>query len=467
MLKSAVWIVFGSILLTGCAATPDYEARQAANARYLDSLEFDVQPAGANTLAWWRDYQDTQLNQLVEVAQTANLDLLATRQRVRRAIADLGADESRLLPQGEVVVDYDVTDRNSVQETASVGLSASWELDLFGRLRALVDAGEANLEVALNNQRAMLKEVTVGVVRAYIEWVAARQRVQLIKEDIRTLENTRKVMALRVHEGLSPDLDLARADTLLEQQRAKLPDARAQLYRAKAVLSVLVNEDPETLTLRPASGVLAVSVGVPVANRANEAMQRRADIGGALATLAKDVAQGNALRAELYPQVSVEGFLGVTDVAGQSDGFESTASIAPRISWSLLSYPVIMQRVDSQNEVSEESYIRYRQTIIKAVASARVAVFDYGRAVEADRAAGRAFEAANQSFSIASTMHGEGAIGYLDLLDANRTFISAQQDRLLARLTRANAQLGVLAEFSGVWSSAIHQKLLIEQSSGS
>jgi len=147
-----------------------------------------------------------------------------------------------------------------------VGLSASWELDLFGRLRALVDAGEANLEVALNNQRSMLKEVTVGVVRAYIEWVAARQRVQLIKEDIRTLENTRKVMALRVHEGLSPDLDLARADTLLEQQRAKLPDARAQLYRAKAVLSVLVNEDPETLTLRPASGVLAVSVGVPGAN---------------------------------------------------------------------------------------------------------------------------------------------------------------------------------------------------------
>ena len=117
--------------------------------------------------------------------------------------------------------------------------------------------------------------------------------------------------------------------------------------------------------------------------------------------------------------------------------------------------------------VTEESYIRYRQTIIKAVASARVAVFDYGRAVEADRAAGRAFEAANQSFSIASTMHGEGAIGYLDLLDANRTFISAQQDRLLARLMRANAQLEVLAEFSGVWSSAIHQKLLIEQSSGS
>jgi len=112
---------------------------------------------------------------------------------------------------------------------------------LFGRLRALIDAGEANLEVALNNQRAVLKEVTVGVVRAYLEWEAARQRVQLIKADIRALEDTREVMALRVEEGISPNLDLARADTLLEQQRAKLPDARAQLYRAKAVLSVRIS----------------------------------------------------------------------------------------------------------------------------------------------------------------------------------------------------------------------------------
>ncbi|MEP4258615.1 MAG: TolC family protein, partial [Rhizobiaceae bacterium] len=367
--------------------------------------------------------------------------------------------------QGEVAGEYEVIDRDRVQESSSVGLAASWEMDLFGRLHALVDAGEASLEVALNNQRAMLKEVTVGVVRAYLEWEASRQRVELISADIRALEDTREVMALRVKEGISPKLDLARADTLLEQQRAKLPDARAQLYRAKAVLSVLVNEDPETLLLSPASSVLAASVGVPEADRANEAMRLRADIGGALASLAREVALGNALRAELYPQFSVEGFLGFTNLAEVSDGYESTASISPRISWSLLSYPLILQRVEGQNAVSEESYIRYRQTIIDAVSNTRVAVFAYGRALEADRATGRAFEAANESFSIASTMHREGAIGYLDLLDANRTFISAQQDRLSARLAFATAQLGVVEEFSGVWSSAAHRKLLEKKQS--
>lgn len=462
MRKTATSVILGTVLLTGCAATPDYQPREEANERYLDSLDFGVQTADSTAVEWWRSYQDDQLNRLVEVAQKANLDVLATRQRVRQALADLGADENRLLPQGGVTGEYEAIDRNGVQESSSVGLAASWEVDLFGRLKALVDAGEANLEVALNNQRAVLKEVTVGVVRAYLEWEAARQRVQLIKADIRALEDTREVMALRVQEGISPNLDLARADTLLEQQRAKLPDARAQLYRAKAVLSVLVNEDPEALVLNPASSVLTASIGVPEAERANEAMQLRADIGGALAALARDVAVGNALRAELYPQFSVEGFLGLTNVAELSDGFEGTGTIAPRISWSLLSYPVILQRVESQNAVSEESYIRYRQTIIDAVASARVAVFAYGRAFEADRATGRAFEAANESFTIATTMHREGAIGYLDLLDANRTFISAQQDRLSARLSYAAAQLGVIEEFSGVWSAEAHRNLLGE-----
>ena len=184
MFKRAVSVLFGSALLVGCAATPDYEPQQEANERYLDSLEFGVQSTDATTVEWWKSYEDAQINQLVEVAQTANLDLLATRQRVRQALADLGADENRLLPQGGVTGEYEAIDRNSVQESSAVGLAATWEVDLFGRLRALIDAGEANLEVALNNQRAVLKEVTVGVVRSYLEWEAARQRVQLIKAEI-------------------------------------------------------------------------------------------------------------------------------------------------------------------------------------------------------------------------------------------------------------------------------------------
>ncbi len=97
MHKRAVSVLLGSALLVGCAATPDYEPQQEANERYLDSLSFGVQSTDATTAEWWKSYEDDQLNQLVEVAKAANLDLLATRQRVRQALADLGADEKRLL----------------------------------------------------------------------------------------------------------------------------------------------------------------------------------------------------------------------------------------------------------------------------------------------------------------------------------------------------------------------------------
>lgn len=456
----------GLVLLSGCASVPNHQESTQSTEQYLASLQFaiDAQAADADSAAasdWWRGYQDDQLNRLVAIAQQRSLDLQASQKRIDSTLALLGENRSALLPQGSVGGEYTVGERDGVREESSaVGASVSWELDLFGRLRSLIEARESDLELALQTQREILKEVTVGVVRAYLTWEAADDRVALIRRDIESLEESLGLIDARVAEGLAPRLDLVRAQSLLRQQKTQLPGALADRYRAKAVLAVLVNEDPDQLHLVPGPRALEARVPVPAPNELAEALKYRADIAAALATVAREVALTEAATAELYPQINLDGFAGFTNLADRPDGFEDAWSLMPRISWSLLSYPALLNRLDSQQALSDEAYIRYRGTVIKAVADARVSVVNVRRTAEADDASARALASAKEAYEIAEAMHAEGAIGYLEFLDASRTWIAAQQTRLEAKLGQADARLTLLAEFSGLWTAQTQSRLL-------
>lgn len=463
------WLItlVGLVLLSGCASVADHKAETRATEKYLASLNFAVEADkraddAANASQWWLAYDDPQLNRLVDVAQRSSLDLLASQKRIDSTLALLGESRSALLPQGDLGADYAVAERGGVkEESSSAGASVGWELDLFGRLRSLIEARESDLELALQTQREIVKEVTVGVVRGYLTWEAADERVALIRRDIDSLEASLGLIDARVSEGLAPRLDLVRARSLLRQQKTRLPGALAERYRARAVLAVLVNEDPDSLHLVAVGQALDAAVPVPAADNLANALKYRADIAGALANVAREVALTEAATADLYPQITLNGFAGLTNIAERSDGFEDAWSLMPRISWSVLSYPALLNRLDSQKAASDEAYIRYRQTVINAVADARVAVVNVRQTAEADDASANALASAKEAYGIAEAMHAEGAIGYLEFLDASRTWIVAQQTRLEAKLGLADARVALISEFSGLWSAQTQSRLLI------
>ena len=462
------WLItlVGLVLLSGCASVANHEAETRATEQYLASLNFAVEADNratdtASESQWWQAYDDPQLNRLVAVAQRSSLDLLASQKRIDSTLALLGESRSALLPQGDLGADYTVAERDGVKEESSAGASARWELDLFGRLRSLVKARESDLELALQTQREIVKEVTVGVVRGYLTWEAADERVALIRRDIESLEASLGLIDARVSEGLAPRLDLVRARSLLRQQKTRLPGALAERYRARAVLAVLVNEDPDSLHLVAGGQALDAVVPVPAADNLANALRYRADIAGALANVAREVALTEAATADLYPQITLNGFAGLTNIAERSDGFEDAWSLMPRISWSVLSYPALLNRLDSQQAASDAAYIRYRQTVINAVADARVAVVNVRQTAEADDASANALASAKEAYGIAEAMHAEGAIGYLEFLDASRTWIAAQQTRLEAKLGLADARVALISEFSGLWTAQTQSRLLI------
>lgn len=463
-LKPAV-LATAVLALAGCASLPDHSSKVAHTQEYLNGLAFTVDGARSEDeqSRWWEALEDEQLNRLVDLAHTVNLDLQETDRRLQEALATLGASESELLPQGGGVGEYTIERRGGgISETTSAGAQVTWELDLFGRIRSVIDAREAGVAGAQARKRAVIKEVTVGVVQAYLRWEAYRQQVALIESDMEALEASLALISNRVEAGLSPELDLVRAQALYHQQRAMLPQARSDQYRTLAGLAILLGQDPEAMTLKGAPGTLLRARQLPVGEHLAQALQTRSDISEALAALAQQASLNQAAAAELYPQVSLEGFAGVTDIGTSGDGFDGAWSAVPRISWALLSYPTLLKQVEVESARTEAQYVAYRKTVVNAVGQARVAVDRYTRSARSESASGQALVASRTAFHTAESLYREGAIGYLDYLDANREWIGAQRTYLEAQLDLADSRVGVLREFSGLWSRGLYTQVGVQ-----
>lgn len=450
------------LVLAGCASLPDHSAKVDHTQQYLNELEFsldDVQAENEQS-RWWEALNDVQLNRLVDLAHMTSLDLQATDKRLQEALATLGVSESKLLPQGGSVAEYSVSERDGRSlESSAVGAQIKWELDFFGRIRSVIDAREAGVANAQALKRAVIKEVTVGVVQAYLRWESARQQVALIESDMRALEASLDLIHDRVDAGLSPRLDLARAETLYHQQRAMLPMAQSNQYRTRAGLAVLLGQDPESMNLRAAPETLLKARALPIGTNLAQALQARSDISAALAELAQQAALSEAAVAELYPQVSVEGFAGVSNIESVGDGFEGVWSAVPRISWAVLSYPMLLKQIDVQSARTEAQYVAYRKTVVNAVGQARVATDRFAQSARSESASGQALKASRTAFKTAESLYHEGAIGYLDYLDANREWITAQRSHLEVQLDLADSRVSVLREFSGLWSHRLYSQI--------
>ncbi|PCM45882.1 TolC family protein [Marinobacter sp. ANT_B65] len=448
-------VVATLVVLAGCASLPDHSGKVDYTQQYLNGLTFSVDDAQTNNQLsrWWEALNDGQLNHLVDLAHTVNLDLQATDMRLQEALATLGVSESELLPQGGGIAEYSISERDGTRLESSVsGAQVRWELDLFGRIRSVIDAREAGVANAQARKRNVIKEVTVGVVQAYLRWESARQQVALIESDMRALEASLALINNRVDAGLSPRLDLARAETLYHQQRAMLPVAISDQYRTRTGLALLLGQDPERVILNAAPETLLKAQALPIGSNFAQAIQARSDISAALAELAQQAALSEAAVAELYPQVSVEGFGGVSNIESGGDGFAGVWSAVPRISWAVLSYPMLLKQVDVQSARTEAQYVAYRKTVVNAVGQARIAAEHFTQSARSESASEQALIASRTAFNTAKALYQEGAIGYIDYLDANREWIAAQRSHLEAQLDVADSRVSVLREFSGLWS---------------
>lgn len=155
----------------------------------------------------------------------------------------------------------------------------------------------------------------------------------------------------------------------------------------------------------------------------------------------------------------MEGFVGVSNIESVGDGFEGVWGAVPRISWAVLSYPMLLKQADVQSARTEAQYVAYRKTVVNAIGQARVAADRFTQSARSESASQQALNASKTAFKTAESLYHEGAIGYLGYLDANREWITAQRSHLEAQLDLADSRVSVLREFSGLWSHRLYSQV--------
>ncbi|PHV05722.1 hypothetical protein CSQ96_18520 [Janthinobacterium sp. BJB412] len=461
----AVLFPLSVLILAGCAAVgPDYAPPSAA-ARFPAS--FGEPPAGlaaaAAELAWWRTFDDPALAALIQRALAANHDIGIAAARLEEARALLGESRQGFLPRGAAAFGYENRRRGDAEtlpgqprrvETYRGAVDASWEIDLFGRVRRSVQAAQAQA----GSREALLRGVQAGVAAevaaTWFELQGIEAELAVAIDIAQSRRESQGMVEGLVRAGSATEFDRLRAESLLLDAEVAVPELeRSRAARANA-LAVLLGEVAQTFRPpagAPASETLAIrtiAVGDPAA-----LLARRADIAAAERALAAATAGIGVETAGLYPDVQVQGSVGLVagSLGAMSGGGAVSAFLAPVVRWSFLDRGRVRARVAAGEARGREALLTYDRTVLRALQETDDAFKAYGAAGSALGLRLRESVANRQAARLARARFSAGEGIYLDVLEAERSDFASRRALAAARTRQRLAVVGIYKALGGGW----------------
>ncbi|TWX66926.1 TolC family protein [Colwellia sp. C1TZA3] len=458
---SAVLVV---ALVSGCASKIDTISEQnlinelVAKANIASELgeELDGKLSDADETNWWQKLDSSQLNQLVTEALANNHDLQTSQLILKSALARLGEQEAQYLPQGGVKIGAQrrgLGDTNSRQSSANVALN--WQLDLFGRITALVDAANASAMSQAEKVRLLQIELVSSVVKGFVSYQGNVEKQHILTMQIAALMQSIDVLQARVDEGVANDLDLNRTMAQLKQQQALMPVIEYAKYRDLSTLAVLTGRLAQNVTLTNEQAILQHEFSVSL-SEPNDAIALRPDISRALYDFSQANSLGVSASKALLPDISLASFAGVVSIG--SNGFSDTQQqwqVAPQLQWSLLSYPALLAQRDAQQFLSKAAYSDYQQVVLNALSESELSLQLLVNQAQQKHFADQRYRFANKAFLQAEAMYQEGQIPYLALLDARQGVLIAQENAVDSTISSLLAKVNAYQSFNGQWSYAL------------
>lgn len=442
--------LFAALVLAGCASVgPDYHAPKEAPV-VLQGVDSAAQTAGDFQAQWWKQFGDPTLDALVVRAAKNAPDLKIALARLNQARAALGTAKSQQIPDIETGVAYSrsrqqqpgFTDQRTTVTSYQAGFDASWELDLFGGIRRSVEAARADAgagEASLQDAQVTL---FAEVARNYFDLRGMQLRIDVAKRDIDNQRDSLKVISARVELGTGAEQDLASAKARLASVEAQLPVLETQASADQFRLAVLLGERPGELDIDLSPATFKTIDTALAIGGADEVLQRRPDIRIAERELASANARIGVAKAEYFPHISLGGFIGF--LAGRSNDFggaDSRAwSVAPSISWSGLNVQRVRSGVKGAEARADEARANYQRTVLTALEDVDNSLVGYNRQRErVEKLIVQATES-RRAADLAKLRYDAGRTDYLELLDAQRTQLSAED-----QLAEAEAGINVRA----------------------
>jgi NodT family efflux transporter outer membrane factor (OMF) lipoprotein len=478
--------------LCGCSQLfpkvgPDYQKPELvlpANWSHatLPNAQHTTSDTDENLAQWWRQLGDAQLDQLINKALTANLDLHSATSRLQQARATRNQTEAELYPtlkaSGNASQREVNSSTNGAQATGanigagigsggigstvngatySPGLDASWEIDIFGGIRRGIEAAtadEAAIEAKLHNVRVSL---VAEVARNYVELRAYQRRLAIAKDNLSSQSETAQITEWRYQAGLVNASDVEQAITSREQTRAGIPDLEVGLRSADNRLAVLLGLNPGDLREQLAEAKelpglpTNLATGIPA-----DVLRQRPDLISAERTLAAETARVGQKLAKRFPSLNLSGSLSWYTFA--SAGMSATIqSISASLGATLFDAGRLRAAVDIQSAVQEQALVSYQNSVLTALEEVENALKSYAAGHERVAARRAAADSARNAAQLAHQLYQSGLADFQSVLVSERTRLSAEDNLATAEAGLRTSLISLYKALGGGWQEAPDQ----------
>ncbi|RDI96967.1 RND transporter [Dyella solisilvae] len=440
-----------AVVLAACAVGPNYERPKVdvpAGYRFADAQA--VQVANAT---WWQEFNDPVLNDLVKQAVAENKDLAIAAARVDEYYGRLMSTSSALFPQvglnlgaGRARTAATPLTPNFVSSQVQINALASWEIDLFGRLRRLRESAKADLMSTEYAQEATLVSLEAAVATGYISLRDLDQRLVIAQATVASRLDALKLFQERFQGGVVSQVQVSQAESEYAVVRTQMSQIEQQIAQQENALSLLLGKNPGPIPRgKPIDQITlpAIPAGLP-----SDLLNQRPDLREAEEALVSANAQIGAARAQYFPTITLTGLLGRSSTGLESlwKGPAKTWSYAGMVSQPIFTGGAISGSVHEAEARQQEALLGYEGAIQSAFADVENALVGEQRAKEQLGSTDEQVKALGQYAVLARDLYEGGYTSYLEVLDSERNLFSAQ-------LTQSSLQAQQLIEVVSVYKA--------------
>lgn len=454
-----------AVLLGGCSIGDPYVAPAAPPPAAWSGASHT---ADWPTPDWWRRFGSPRLDALMQDAMRGNFDIAAAMARVRQAEAQVEIAGGALLPSltanssaSRGRASMATTSSSSVVSrkptyttTYGATVSASYEIDFWGKNRAGVDSAAAAAEASRFDYQTAMLTMQASIATTYFDILGYGERLRLAQESVANAEAVLAAYRDRLAAGTATSLDVAQQESVVATQRATVPPLEKQIRQSRNALAILVGRLPEELELEPETlGLLTVPEVAP--GLPSELLVRRPDVLSAEASLRGANADITVARAAWFPSISLTGQGGFQsiDLAKMMTHQSLLFSIGPSVTMPLFDGGKIAGTVEQKRARWDELVQTYRKAVVSAFSDVEDSLVAVEKTEAAEQEQRAAEATSRRAFEIAQSLMRGGTIDVTTVLNTQKTLFSAQDQLAQARLARFQALVGLYKALGGGWSS--------------
>jgi NodT family efflux transporter outer membrane factor (OMF) lipoprotein len=466
--KKLILMFLSAISTVGCFAVgPDYVKPQYDMPdKWNSSLNTELNVGKKDKqylIEWWKSLDDPILTELISRAIAGNLDLKNAIARIRETRASWGLSKADQIPSVNTSAgftsskSYNDNAPDSRTKSYSIGIDASWEIDLFGGLRRATEASKANYEAMKENYNYVLISLISEVALNYIEVRTNQMQLSLAEDNLKIQSEIYDITKFKFSSGLSNYLDIKRANNNLEDTRANLSSIRQNIDTALNHIAVLLGTNPGSLheqlsrTVMPIpKASMNIDVGLPI-----DILRRRPDIRIAERNLAAQTALIGVAKSDWYPKFSLLGSFGIESISF-SDLFKKDSmsdSFGPRITWKILNFQSIRNNIEVQNAKQEQTLLQYETTILNALEEVENAFTAYAQEQFRRQSIVESCNNAKEIYDLTLLQFNSGLIEYQVVLDSQKTLFSYQTQLGQSDGNLALCFIKIYKALGGGWNS--------------